>query len=1024
MSTRYTVPLIVLLTSAAVAYAGPAAKQASQIDFTRQIKPLLAANCLACHGMDDTARQAGLRLDSREAATVERHGSAAIVPGHPERSGIIRRINAVGSPLLMPPPSSGRRLTQAERALLTRWVAQGADYALHWSFRPLVRPALPPAPTARRGAPFAALRPVFTHPIDRLVQARLRSAGLSLQKEADRYTLIRRLSLDLTGLPPTVAETDEFAGSHSPDAYERLVDRLLASPRYGEHWARMWLDLARYADTQGYEKDLGRTIWRYRDWVIDAFNSDLPYDQFTIHQLAGDLLPSPTESQILATAFHRNTMTNTEGGVDGEEFRVAAVKDRVDTTGQVWMGLTIGCAKCHSHKYDPISQKDYYRFYALFNQTEDANRGDEYPTAPMPTEEQRSKRAALDARLTTLRERFSAPLPEQKPIQEGWERSLASQGLWATTVPTTATAESGATLTPRPDGSVIASGKRADRDVYRITLPLGAISAGAIRLEALKDPSLPNGGPGRDPDDQNVVTSEITVEHIAAGQTQAASVPLKAARADFEQQGWSAAAAIDGNGETGWAWAPQNAQPHVLVADFKQPVSGGALVVTIRQNYPRLQHGCFRLSLSGADPALLRAELRSLSEIAAVPFEQRSAADRKLLDEAFRRTHEPTATVYKELAAVEKARAALDRETPLIPILRDLDPKSRRETRIHRRGNFLDPGDVVSPGVPGAFGALPEGMPANRLGAAQWIVSRQNPLTARVAVNRVWARLFGVGLVETEEDFGAQGSPPTNPELLDWLAVSFRDDLHWSMKQLCKSIVMSATYRQSALGAALSRKADPRNLWLSRGPRVRLPAEVIRDQALAVSGLLSAKMHGPSVMPPQPDGIWRTVYSGMQWKTSAGEDRYRRALYTFWRRSSPYPSMTTFDAGSGEYCVVRRVRTNTPLQALVTLNDPAFVEAAGALGRRMLTARGDTRARLAYAFRCVLVRPPVPEELARLERLYTASLADFMKRPDAALSLLKAANAETIAKRDRPDFAACITVANVLLNLDETLTKP
>ncbi|MFN3649445.1 MAG: DUF1549 domain-containing protein [Armatimonadota bacterium] len=1064
------VPLALLaaLNAAAEVGAVRAGTPAGAIDFNRDIRPILSTNCYACHGQDSGSRQAKLRLDTREGATAPRSGMRAVEPGKPEQSSLVARINATNA-LVMPPEASGHRLTAEQKRLLAEWVRQGAPYAEHWSFAPLRRPELPRV----RNAAWVK------SPIDAFVLARLEKEGLAPAPAADRYTLIRRVALDLTGLPPEPELVNAFLDDNSPDAYEKAVDRLLASPRFGEHWARMWLDLARYADSQGYEKDLPRTIWRYRDWVIDAYNRDLPYDRFTIEQLAGDLLPNPTPDQLLATAFHRNTMTNTEGGTDPEEFRVAAVKDRVDTTAQVWMGLTVGCAKCHTHKYDPITIEDYYRFYALFDQTEDANRFDEAPTVPTPTEAQRRRSAALDERLKGLREAFWQPVPGLESRQREWEAKLAAERLWTPLRFESARAESGAELKHRDDGAVLVSGAKAEKDTYTLTLPLPEGRAGALRLEALKDPSLPNGGPGRDAADQNVVTSELTVELLAPDGTRT-PVALTGARADFQQGGWPVAAAVDGKPDSGWAWAPQNGQPHVAVFDFKTPVTapGGKLVVKIEQHFARLQHGCFRLSVSGAEAKLLKAELTPLSDLAAASRERRSDADRRRLEEAFRQVHEPTSLVYKDLQAAEGERAALDREIPRTPVMRDLPPDRARVTKIHQRGNFLDPGEKVAPAVLASFHPLPSGAPANRLGAAQWLVSPENPLTPRVAVNRVWARIFGTGLVETEEDFGSQGTLPTHPELLDYLASLFaapatsadpdreterRSDgenrdrkagsgpreagvrtpsvplslrpsvspsrgpkgLGWSHKQLCKTIVMSATYRQAARVSPEKATRDPNNQLFSRGPRFRLPAEVIRDQALASSGLLSDKMHGPSVMPPQPDGLWKTVYSGLTWKTSEGEDRYRRGLYTFWRRSTPYPSLTTFDAGSGEFCVVRRVRTNTPLQALVTLNDPAFVEAAGALGRRMVEAPGaDVRARLAYGVRWVLVRPAAGTELARLERLHAATLADYREKPEAATALLKAAGQSPKAGQDAADLAAYVVVANVLLNLDEALTKP
>lgn len=1094
---------------------------AEAVDYNRDIRPILASNCFACHGQDPESRQAGLRLDVREGAVALRNGSRAIDPGKPEKSSLVARINAADPDLLMPPASSGHQLTPQQKKLLTVWVEQGAPYAVHWSFAPLRRPAVPKVKN----------RSWSRTSLDPFVLARLEKAGLKPAADADRYTLIRRVSLDLTGLPPTPSEVEAFVQDRSPNAYEKVVDRLLASPRYGEHWARMWLDLARYADTQGYEKDGQRTIWRYRDWVIDALNADMPYDRFTLEQLAGDLLPNPTPSQILATAFHRNTMTNTEGGVDREEFRIAAVKDRVDTTVQVWMGLTMGCAKCHTHKYDPITQREYYRFFALFNQTEDANRSDEAPTVPMPTPEQKGRLAELDDKIRTLRAAFAQDAPELEAQQLAWEKELAAKSLWTPLRFERAESAAGASFHSRPDGALVVGGPKLEKDTYTLTFPLPPITVRSLRLEALKDPSLPSGGPGRHTSDQNVVTSELTLEFIAEDGQERKPVALVNPRADFEQQGWPVGGAIDRKPETGWAWSPQNGKAHVAVFDLKAPLAspGGHLVATLKQNYPHLQHGCFRLSVSGSEPALLKAELQPLSDLARVPRAQRSEKAQKRLDEAFRQTHEPTAGIYREITATEKERSALEAAIPKTPIMRELPRDKQRLTRIHQRGNFLDPGEEVAPGFPTAFGPVPAGAPPNRLGAAQWLVSPENPLTARVAVNRLWARLFGTGLVETEEDFGTQGSLPSHPELLDHLAslystpaavtlkqgsegagsqgershigqdgygltggkgaggpgereshpsrtaaasdsrgsayairnTQYTDSsqyalrithyagkalrntqyagtsplapqpshlpqgLGWSTKQLLKMIVMSATYRQAAQSTPEKLKADPTNALLSRGPRFRLPAEVIRDQALAVSGLLSAKTHGPSVMPPQPDGIWKTVYSGLKWKTSEGDDRYRRSLYTFWRRTSPYPSLTTFDAGSGEFCVVRRIRTNTPLQALVTLNDPAYVEAAGALGRTMLKGKATkTRDRLLAGYYRTLARKPAAPELDRLVRLFDTTLADFRAKPEAAKALLAAASAQPLKDHDTATYAAYLVVANVLLNLDEALTKP
>ena len=948
----------------------------------RQVQPILAKNCYACHGFDENARKASLRLDTP---------NRAVVPGDILASPLTQRIRRTDS-LQMPPKESGHTLTAREKALLMRWIGEGGKYEQHWAFQPLSPSSRELA--NRRGRGDGARN---EHPgemaakqggLDHFIQAKLATVGLKPAPKADKRTLIRRVSLDLTGLPPTPERVEAFVKDARPDAYAKLVDELLASPRYGEHWARLWLDLARYADTKGYEKDLPRTMWRWRDWVIGAFNADMPFDQFTVEQLAGDLLPNATDSQILATAFHRNTPTNDEGGTDDEEFRQIAVKDRVDTTGQVWMGLTLGCAKCHTHKYDPISQKDYYRFYALFNQTEDADRYDDGPTRAIGTVEQQTRTAAIGARLKELRAEAAKP----SAARTAWEVELAKQSLWSPLALQSATASSGAKLTPRSDGALVASGSRTEKDAYTLTLtvPVGRLTG--LRLEVLKDSSLPSGGPGRDSNDQNAVVSELTVRYN--GQP----VTLKNARADFEQGGWPVANAIDGKEDTGWAWAPKNAEAHVAVFDFAQPLttSGGMLEIRLTQNYPNLPVGCFRLSVSTADTALLMTS-------AAL-----SATDR---DEAFLKQTQPA--LFAELERLQSEQAAIEKAIPKTPIFQELPESKRRTTKIHIRGNFLEPGETVQPATLAAF---PGTAAKTRLEAARWLVSRDNPLTARVQVNRLWARLFGVGLVETEEDFGTQGAPPSHPELLDALAVDFMRD--WSVKRLLKTLVLSATYQQDAKVTKEKLAKDPRNRLLSRGPRFRLSAEVIRDQALAVSGLLSAKLGGPSVFPPQPDGLWKVTYSGMKWETSPGEDRWRRGMYTFLRRTSPHPMLTTFDGGSGETCLIRRIRTNTPLQALITLNDPAFVEAAGALGKLM------QKQGLEVGFERVLSRKPTETEQKRLAQLFQEALADFRKRPKGALALLKDANRAITASDDPGILAAWTVVGNVLLNLDETLTKP
>ena len=987
------------------------------VGFSREIRSILATNCFACHGRDDETREAELRLDRREDAIALHDGVAAIVPGDSRTSELYRRVTTDDPELRMPPPDSGHELTKPQIAVLGRWIDQGAPYARHWSFVKPIRSELPSVKNPE----------LIRSPIDAFILAKLDQHQLTIAAEADRYSLIRRLSLDLTGLPPTPEEADTFVRDDSPEAYERLVDRLLASKSYGEHWARMWLDLARYADTKGYEKDQPREIWRYRDWVIEALNADMPYDRFTLEQLAGDLLPNATPQQQLATAFHRNTMTNDEGGTDNEEFRVLAVKDRVDTTIQVWMGLTMGCSKCHSHKYDPITMREYYQFFALFNQTEDADRSDDAPRTSTPTVEQHAARAGLAGQLDAVREEYGQVTDAYLAARKEWEQTVAGTKLWHYLQPTTADSAGGARLTIQEDRSILASGSTPATDVYVISAKCPLERVTAIRLEALTDQSLIKQGPGRNGGDPNFVVNDFIVALLRDGERKA--LTLKNARADFSQNGWIVGGAIDNDIKTGWAISPQQGRSHVAVFDFAEPLQDTTrpkLEFSISQQYGNgLVLGRFRLSVSSADASQLPPLLTTTAELATIPADKRTAEQQRELDSAFRHVYPPTAKLATQIKELEQRMATLDQQISKTPVMRELAENRRRQTFIHVRGNFLEPGDEVEFGVPEAFGPLPAGVPLNRLGVAEWLTHSDNPLTARVAVNRVWAHIFGLGLVETEEDFGTQGVPPSHPALLDWLAVELRESLGWSMKQLCKTIVMSATYRQSSQIHSARQAADPRNQLLSQAPRFRLPAEVVRDQALAAAGLLSPKMFGASVMPPQPPGIWQTTYSTLRWTTSEGEDRYRRGLYTFLRRTSPYPSMLMFDAGSREVCQIRRVRTNTPLQALVTLNDPVYVEAAGGIAVRLLheKSHNDAASRASRAFRIVLVRPPTQQETKRLVSLYESALADFQADPAAVGLLLESANLAAAEDANQAELAAWMVTANVLLNLDETLMR-
>jgi hypothetical protein len=1000
--------------------------------------------------------------------------------------------------------------------------------------------------------------------LDHFVLARLEQARLTPAPEANRYLLVRRVYLDLVGLPPTPAEVDAFVNDKATGAYERMVDRVLADPAYGERWARVWLDLARYADSKGYGSDPLRNIWRYRDWVIEAFNRNLPYDQFTVEQLAGDLLPNPTPDQILATAFHRNTMANDEGGTDDEEFRVAAIKDRIETTMQVWMGLTMGCAKCHSHKFDPITQREYYQAYALFDQTEDADRGDESPLVPTPTVRDRQLLADRHAQIAAIQAQLENPPSNMDAELAAWEQTVRQQSAGWTPLELSATASDGVTFETLPDRSLRAATANPDRSTYHVEATSAAPSITALRLEALPDDSLPQSGPGRAAG--NFVLSELQVnaaplasqpvsgrfvrieilgpkktlslaevqafagtENVAlAGKATQSSqygdaVPQRAidnntdgnydkqsvthtadednpwwevdlgrtvpldrivvwnrtdsslqsrlkgfrvvvlgesrepvwqradaeppqadatfdlaeptrvevanASADFSQADWPVERTIDGKiaAVSGWAISPQVGKPHYAVFRFHRPLAfeGGArLKLSLVQSYGG-QHtlGRFRVSVTDAASPLAAVPSR-IDEILQVAPQSRTVDQRTELARYYWSQAPATDALRGQIAKLNAEIKEIEKQIPMTPIMRELAADKRRVTHTMIKGNFRVPGEPVTPALPAAFHPLPRGAELNRLGLARWLVDRDNPLTARVMVNRLWAQLFGAGLVATQEDFGTQGVAPTHPELLDWLAVDFMES-GWDIKALLRQIVTSATYRQSSSPSPEVLAQDPNNLLLARGPRFRLEAEMVRDQALAIAGLLSRKQGGASVYPPQPPNLWRAAFNGQRtWATSTGDDRYRRGLYTYWRRTVPYPSMAVFDAPSREICSLRRISTNTPLQAFVTLNDPVYVEAAQSLARRIVGEAGPGAAeRASLALRLALSRPPQPEQVAQLVALYESELAHYRKCPEAAMQLATDPLGPLPAGYEASELAAWTVVANVILNLDGVLTK-
>lgn len=1153
---RLASALLLALPFAAVAE--PGAQVAKKVDFRRDVLPLLSAKCFHCHGPDEHSREAKLRLDIREDALKDRDGIKAIVPGDPKLSEVQVRITTKDEDELMPPPKKEKALTDAEAEIIRKWIAQGAEYDQHWSF---VKPKLPAVPPLKPGAKANGL-------IDHFVAAKLPEVGLAQAPEADRFTLLRRVTLDLTGLPPTPEDFEAYAKDTSPDAYERAVDRLLASPQFGEKWARMWLDLARYADSTGYGSDKFRmNVWPYRDWVINAFNRNLPYDQFTLEQLAGDLLPHPKTDQIAATAFHRNTMTQTEGGTDDEEYRVAAVKDRVATTMQVWMGLTAGCAQCHTHKFDPISHKEYYQLFAIFNQSEDADREDEAPRLPMATKTQADKKTALEAEIAALEKKLEASAPELEAEQHSWEERMSRTIDWHTLKPASAkSAAPGAGFTIQADGAVLASSASPEKDTATVEIPGPLKSITALRLEALPEDSLPGKGPGRSKTgnatvselnvrlvpaksviprgryvriehaagkfvhlaevqvfsgaenvalkgkarqsttgyggdaaraidgntngefEKNSVThnaendqspwwevdlgAELPVDKIALwNRTGAAmedrllgatltlldgqrrpvfnrtittapkpsgeylpgdgkSLSLAFASATHSQKNFDASLAIDGKTSTGWAFGDKPGVRHSLVAELPKAVDvpeGWLLRVDIAQLHGA-NHTLGKFRLSATSDALPVRELPDEIRAAlALEPTERSQAQRKEVAAFFRPLSKTAEATNRQ---IEARRQDIAKLKPVeLPIMRELPKEKRRKSHIFNKGNFMMKGDEVTGAVPVSFGPAPAGE-VDRLALARWILSPENPLTARVAVNRFWAQIFGTGITEVEEDFGTQGQYPTHPELLDWLAVTFQTPkaaggLGWDMKGLIKLIVTSHTYRQSSVASEAARTKDARNQWLSHYPRRRLEAEAIRDQALALSGLLARKIGGPSVYPPQPDGLWSVAFNGGQngYPTSKGEDRRRRGIYTFWRRIAPNPTMVTFDAPSRETCTIRRVPTNTPLQAFVTLNDPVFVECAQSLARRIAAVNGDTDARIRWALQLVLARPATDAQVAALRELHAAELAGYRKQEKEAVKLTTGPELPLPAGADAADLAAWTVVANVLLNLDGVLSK-
>lgn len=961
---------------------------AGEVSFNRDVRPILAANCYSCHGPDASSREADLRLDSFKDSTVDLGGYKAIQPGNAGSSEIIARIESTDPDDVMPPPKTGHKITADQLAILKQWINEGADYEEHWSFVPVTRPTLPEIETSdwpRNG-------------IDFFVASRLEDAGLRPTPEADRYTLIRRLYIDLIGLPPSWEEVEKFVHDPDPRAYENLVDSLLDNPAYGEKWAAMWLDLARYADSAGYGSDPLRTIWKYRDWVIEAFNRNLPYDRFTIEQIAGDLLENPTPDQNIATAFHRNTKTNTEGGTDDEEFRTEAVRDRVDTTMQVWMGVTMGCAKCHTHKYDPISITEYYQFYDFFNQTADEDRPNEEPRFATPTPGQQQQLDRLDHRIAELRRVTSTIDAGLQTEFDAWKTSVRTPpeitGLtlseWYQAGPFTAENFDKAHSTDFVDASKVDPSK--------------PVTYGEKDYEWTLRPEFGDG-----------VVHNLSGDNSATYLFRTISSEEDAYRfvslgSDDSVQLWFNGKRLHNNKIT------RGVSPDQDYVGL--PLEKGSNQLLLKIANGNGGYGFyFDIKERNAPDDIVELLLKDESTL---------QEDEQGKIKSFFLDNTPSLRKERaELASVESRRRNLQNSVVTTPVMQELPDDKKRQSHILLKGNFLSKGDPVEAGVPSAFHDWPENAPKNRLGLAHWLVDDENPLTARVAVNRFWSRLFGRGLVETEEDFGMQGKMPTHPRLLDSMAWTFQHEMDWNIKKFIRLLVTSSTYRQDSRVDEQSAKVDPRNELYWRMSRIRLSAELIRDQGLSVSGLLSHKQLGPSVFPPQPDGLWRAAFNGQRnWATSEGEDRYRRGIYTFLRRTIPYPSMATFDAPSREICTLRRLPTNTPLQAFVTMNDPAFVEMSQAFAARIQKEGGSTlEDRIRFALRAALSRPPSDEQVQILVELFQSEKDFYTGNEQEAAKLLGRFAEWMPGDASAAENAAWVVLANVILNLDGFLMK-
>ena len=1011
--------------------AGNEPAHSALVDFNREIRPLLVEHCLACHGPDEKSRKADLRLDGLNLSALQTDSGRLIVPGKPDESELVLRLTHADPAKLMPPPKFAKPLNPKQINLLRAWIVQGAKTSAHWAFVPPVRPGIPPVNNQ------AWVR----NPIDAFILAKLEASGLSPEPEANRARLLRRVSLDLTGLPPTPLETAAFERDSSPEAYEKAVDRLLVSPRHGERMALEWLDMARFADSNGFQVDSSRSMWPWRDWVINAYNRNLPFDQFTIEQIAGDMLPTPNQDQLIATGFQRNHRLNGEGGLIAEEWRVETVIDRVESTSLAWMGITAGCARCHDHKYDPLSQKEFYQLFALFNNVpesgtlqENRKGGNTDPAIEVATPKALAEIKELEARVESAKSKVREE--EQKAANQvaPWAADQASRlgkTHWKPFETSAVTGQAGTRYTRQPDGSWLAQGPNPNHETTVAKAPFsGTLSA--LRLVCLPDESLPGQSVGRFSNGNFVLTRlEAVLTFPEGGKT--TRLQFAQALADYSQPGWPIEATVGKDASKGWAVdGPTRKKPLEAIFKLAEPAQappGSTLEIRLVQaTLGGHNIGRFRLALTDLAPGAVNlGEAGPSPELAAAlktPADKRTEAQRKLLLDQYLATAPGALGQAKnELMKSQQALKALKDSLPTAMVMKEGPP---RKANLLIRGQYDRKGEEVSAGFPSMLPPPPAGSKADRLTLAKWLVSPSHPLTARVWVNRAWERYFGAGLCKTTDNFGTQAEFPSHPELLDWLATEFVDR-QWDMKAMARLIVTSATYRQDSRISPEKLKADPQNRLLARGARFRLPGEIIRDQALFVSGLLADKVGGPSVRPYMPAGVWdeTSVYGDLRnYKNDTGEGLYRKSIYTVWKRTAAPPTMLLFDAPNRETCLVRRGRTNTPLQALALLNEITYVEAARKLGERMLLEGGqDATSRLRHGFCLAIGRSPSPAELEILRQGIDRDRQRFAMDTAGAEKLIALGEAKPKPGLPPVDLAAYTLAANVLLNLDECVTR-